>query len=194
MFCELTSLLLLSPSTSSFKTARQSPSGPRQVAPYIVRLLNGASANGSALARPVPPQAYNALLPSVWALANANLANNMMDEDSDVLQATLQHALRISSSSATKRASVEFVGRLVLLDTERQYHGDLRLSMQPGALRSLIEEWVLHLPKTLWEVVARDPSMSEVIIRLLLRLAQRRARCLTPEVGHDYHLLAWSIH
>jgi pre-rRNA-processing protein IPI1 len=179
IFCELTSLLLLSPSASDKQPQRSSSFGLRRVAPYIVRLLNGTPTSRSGLSRPVSAQAYTALLPSIWALANAAISSSPAEEDdeeedADVLQATLQHALRAPSTSAVKRASAEFVGRLLLLDSERQYHGPLRLAEA--------SEWILHLPKTLWELGGRDPSTSEVIIRVLLRLGQRRARCLTSEV------------
>jgi pre-rRNA-processing protein IPI1 len=96
------------------------------VTAHIIRLLRGEPAPGSSgtMARPISAQAYIAVLPSLWALINVPATRQASkqpkrDEDvsgvEDVLRAALEHALRASSASAVKQASVEFIGRLVLV-------------------------------------------------------------------------------
>ena len=77
-----------------------------------MQLLQGQAAQGAALPRPITPHAYVALLPTVWSLANAQ--HSGMD-DQPVLAALVDHAIKASSTSAVKRHTIEFLGRLVLV-------------------------------------------------------------------------------
>ena len=87
------------------------------VSAYVVQLLRG-QAQGAALPRPITSQAYVALLPTVWSLLNGKQADRGRDEDSTtaaVFSAIVDHAIKVSSTSAVKRHTIEFIGRLVLV-------------------------------------------------------------------------------
>lgn len=83
-----------------------------RVSQYVAQLLEGESASFNGLSRPISLPAYTALLPTIWSLLNSSANLELANE---VLVNTVDHAIRISSSSAVKRATVEFIGRLMLV-------------------------------------------------------------------------------
>ncbi|KAF9242864.1 hypothetical protein BU15DRAFT_72514 [Melanogaster broomeanus] len=191
IYCELTSLLVLvSPQSSAGKVrhANTRPRPQRQKAPstspkgdaklnvqaglvssYVIRLLRGEGELGVQLPRPVSPTVYAALLPTIWALLNQ--VGALGDEPSMVLSATLDHALRTTTSSAAKRLTIEFVARLLLLEKENGYIG--HFNPRDAGDHNKFQEWVLHLPKVLWELGATNLATTQTIICALLRLLQR---------------------
>jgi pre-rRNA-processing protein IPI1 len=142
----------------------------RRVSDYVIQLLRGESASVS---RPLAPAAYVALLPTIWALLSTS-----QGMASPVLEAVVEHAVHVSSKSALKRWTVEFMARLVLvcvfififttallsfiqLDTERQYIGTFRVGRN-SADEGKLEEWIMHLPQTLWEIGSSNLPITEV--------------------------------
>jgi len=122
------------------------------------------------------------LLPTVWTLLNSNLENHGVDEGAGILSALLDHGLQVSSAAATKRPTVDFFVRLILLETDPRYIGTFRVSADTGCLQK-IEQWVLNLPKTLWELGDTDIPCTEVILRFLLRLFQRRSPLAQADIS-----------
>lgn len=148
--------------------------------------------------------AYMALLPTIWSLLNQP-SPNARQISSNVLRAMLEHATKTSSKSAVKKPTLEFVARLVLvslslvkfclqrlsylhlkLETERQYQGGLRVGRNSEETEKF-GEWVVHLPKVLWELGSSNLSTTEVILRFLLRLFQRKS-CLVHEEVSPLHI------
>ncbi|KAJ7630987.1 hypothetical protein FB45DRAFT_917132 [Roridomyces roridus] len=127
------------------------------VSNYVIQLLSGESLSTSQLGRPLTPSAYAALLPTIWALINNH-------SEDDVLQAVIDHATRVSSKSAAKQATVEFVGRLILVISGTK-----------------LAEWLNHLPKCLWELGSSNLGTTEIILRFLIVLCQRRAPLANPQ-------------
>jgi len=82
--------------------------------------------------------------------------------------------VKTSSKSALKKATVEFLARIVLLDTERHYQGTFTAAKSDAEGKAL-EEWIAHLPQTLWELGSNNLPATEVILRSLLRIAQRKS-------------------
>ncbi|EIW64399.1 uncharacterized protein TRAVEDRAFT_68214 [Trametes versicolor FP-101664 SS1] len=198
IFCELSSFLVLAlqgnnkraPTTrvsrASLRGARSaiaassaSAVGARQierVSKYIVQLLHGEAPSSSAqssIPRPIVAQAYVSLLPTIWSLIN-NATLELASASATLFSAVVEHATRASSASATKRHTVDFIGRLVLLDREPEYVGAFKCGRSQEQDAQL-EEWILQLPKTLWELGGNHPTTTETIVRLLLRLLQRRS-------------------
>jgi len=64
--------------------------------------------------------------------------------------------------------------RLILLETMPQYTGTFKVNNNVESLQKF-EEWVIDLPKTLWELGSTNLPCAEVILRFLLRLFQRRS-------------------
>ncbi|KAJ3568803.1 hypothetical protein NP233_g5483 [Leucocoprinus birnbaumii] len=184
IYCELTSLLVLrlTPTTSikpgrSLKPSNTLTMQVSAVSGYITEFLRGQNTSTSQIPHSIQANAYLALLPSVWAIINTDLSSHT----SDVLQALLDHANKTSSKSSTKRIAIEFVARLLLLDTEAQYRGIFRAGSTDQA-RQHFESWIINLPQVLWETGSSDPMTTEVILRFLLRLLQRRSSLVQSQV------------
>ncbi|RPD64943.1 hypothetical protein L227DRAFT_591208 [Lentinus tigrinus ALCF2SS1-6] len=203
IFCELSSFLLLAsqrhpppqpmangkvrlgkskrtgvtPGSMSAVQARQI----ERISMYIAQLLQGQAPSGtvqSSIPRPVTPQAYIALLPTIWSLLNSQIPE-LAEASESMFAVVLEHATRASSTSVVKRHTVDFIGRLILLDGEAEYTGTFRAGTSEDQDTKL-QEWILQLPKALWELGGNHPATSETIIRLVLRLCQRRSRLLQP--------------
>ncbi|KAH7911965.1 hypothetical protein BJ138DRAFT_1005493 [Hygrophoropsis aurantiaca] len=203
IYCELTSLLVLATSrprrqaTNHLRPARKTLSSDsssdtivhdaklsaqaEHVRSYVIRLLCGKGDLGAQLPRPLTSAMYMALLPTVWTLLNQRLGTDC--SDSSVTITLLEHAIRTSSSSANKRLTIEFVARIALLEKEKEYRG--HFAMKGPEERRKLQDWVLHLPKVLWELGSNDLAASEMIIQALLRLIQRGSSVIQPE-----HLIA----
>ncbi|KAJ7110117.1 hypothetical protein C8R44DRAFT_634671 [Mycena epipterygia] len=190
IYCELTSLLILTSETvpTRGKRAVQGQQGSKdglqvqteRVSDYVIQLLKGESLSTSQLGRPLTQTAYTALLPTIWSLIN-NANPQLQSVSSDVLQATLEHASRVSSKSALKQVTIEFIARIVLLHTEPQFKGHLNISTDAA---ETVAEWMKHLPKCLWELGSTNLAATEIILRFLLILCQRRSRLAdTQTVG-----------
>jgi len=146
---------------------------------YVIRLLQGDGGSGAQLPRPISAVVYTALLPTIWALLNQRSGQQPEKEPPSVLVATLEHAMRTTSGSAVKRMTVEFVGRLLLLEKEVGYSGYFN-PRDTGAAHKF-QEWILHLPKTLWEVGSDNLATTQAILGVLLRLLQRGAHVTERE-------------
>ncbi|KAG6381242.1 hypothetical protein JVT61DRAFT_5646 [Boletus reticuloceps] len=166
---------LLSPLKSRFSLSSQVD----LVKSYVIRLLQGDGGSGAQLSRPISVAIYTALLPTIWALLNQRSGDQPEQEPSAVLTATLDHAMRASSVSAVKRLTVEFVGRLLLLEKEVGYIGHFN-ARDAGAGRKF-QEWLLHLPKALWQVGTDNFATTQAILGVLLRLAQRGSHVVERE-------------
>ncbi|KAG1826020.1 uncharacterized protein BJ212DRAFT_1317584 [Suillus subaureus] len=143
---------------------------------YVTRLLLGEDSSGAQISRPLIPTMYIALLPTIWALLNQPKESHTRSQGEvptdTVLSAMLDHAIRTTSSSAVKALTVEFVARFFwCLETETDYcgHFDVRNTGE----QKKFQEWILHLPRTLWEIGPHNLAASETVIRSLLRLLQR---------------------
>ncbi|KAF8140186.1 hypothetical protein EV363DRAFT_1393099 [Boletus edulis] len=199
IYCELLSLLILVSHQSGtrnmdrrnrFRAPRHTFLSPLKsrfslssqvdlVKSYVIRLLQGDGGSGAQLSRPISVAIYTALLPTIWALLNQRSGDQPEQEPSAVLTATLDHAMRASSVSAVKRLTVEFVGRLLLLEKEVGYIGHFH-PRDAGAGRKF-QEWLLHLPKALWQVGTDNFATTRAILGVLLRLVQRGSHVVERE-------------
>ncbi|KAF8832416.1 hypothetical protein HHX47_DHR1001836 [Lentinula edodes] len=188
-YCDLTSRLVPAsrtsaaashPTTSRGKKARHfgnDASQANRVQEYVLEILQ-EQVSSSQLVRGLTSTAYNSLLPTIWSLLNYSGRNEeQLERSGEVLEAVVEHAVKIGSKSALKRSTFDFVARLVLLETDVRYQGAFRLQTSTKADK-LIEEWLTQLPQILWELGSSNPSVSEAIILILLRLLQRRSKIL----------------
>jgi len=119
-------------SSSSRSTQTRRPSKRRsssflpvqttRVTEYIGRRLSGSISSSSGIIVPIAPIAYVALLPSIWTFISNMVTPNgnngdhgNLKESNDLLHAVLDHAIKVPSKSLCKRATVEFVGKLLLV-------------------------------------------------------------------------------
>ncbi|KAG1783868.1 hypothetical protein EV702DRAFT_1055985 [Suillus placidus] len=195
IYCELTAMLVLvsfrRPSgdisrKARFPTSRSLASSHVKhegkltlqaglVRTYVTRLLLGEDNSGAQISRPLIPTMYIALLPTIWALLNQTKESHTRSQGEaptdTVLSAMLDHAIRTTSNSAVKALTVEFVARILLLETETDYCG--HFDVRNMGEREKFQEWILHLPRTLWEIGPHNLAASETVLRSLLRLLQR---------------------
>ncbi|KAF5375094.1 hypothetical protein D9758_000204 [Tetrapyrgos nigripes] len=196
IYCDLLSRLVLASQSSTEKTTVRSKKAfasnkqhlntndklwvqSDHVCDYIVGLLGGndnESESNNHLARPLSPAAYNLLLPAIWSFLNLPRRQETAFSSVNVWQTTLKHAFGLSSKSALKRSAFDFVARIVLLETDAQYRGDFRLGHNMNKENVVVlETWITHLPKVLWELGSTNESTTEVILLFLLRTIQRRS-------------------
>ncbi|KDN39175.1 hypothetical protein RSAG8_08946, partial [Rhizoctonia solani AG-8 WAC10335] len=81
-----------------------------EVASYVVRALRGEVGSPPGLPSELSLIAYTSLLPTIWALRSEN----------GVIPATMQYATSGSGTGnkAVKRAAVEFMGRIILINSD----------------------------------------------------------------------------
>ncbi|KAI0273534.1 hypothetical protein BC834DRAFT_921576 [Gloeopeniophorella convolvens] len=186
VFCELTSLLILSQTTQQATSRKHSVKAIQtqisQVKDFVTQLLRGVPSSSQLVGRPIAAQEYTALLPTLWMLLNSDSTDDSVDEDHDVLGAVLDHALRVSSAAAAKRPTINFLVRLVLLDTTPRYGGTFKVGQNAGSLQKF-EQWLVHLPKVVWELGDTNVPCVEVVLRFLLRLFQRRSPLARADVA-----------
>ncbi|KAF7307005.1 Ipi1-N domain-containing protein [Mycena indigotica] len=183
IYCELSSLVMLPSTNRPTKKAGQSKGNLRQqterVSTYVTRLLKGENMSPSQIGRPLTADAYNLLLPTIWALMN-NPDPQSHDLSRGVLLAVIDHGRRVSSKSAVKQYTLEFISRVLLLDTETQFTGHIGAEIKTA---EEVSEWINHLPKCLWELGSSNLVASEVILRFLIAVSQRRSRIVNNEVA-----------
>ncbi|KAI9510266.1 hypothetical protein F5148DRAFT_1274880 [Russula earlei] len=179
--CELTSLLILAytaqdavPSNLKKRDGSSIPKQVSRVKDYIAHLLSGVQMSPHVLGRHITAQDYVALVPTLWMLLNSKLKHSGADDDVDILKA-------VSSLAATKRPTVDFLARLILvgflvvvglpskLETAPRYIGTFKVNTDAACLQKF-EQWILHLPKTLWELGDTDISCTEIGAQLCARL------------------------
>lgn len=134
-FCELTSLLMLE-GTSHVHSSRQriediQSSGKRtsasdalnslhvdRVREYALSVLRGefSVTDGAqpAIFRSISYSAYIALLPTIWALLSSN-GRGQPGMHEELLNALVDHSMKVSSNSAPKRHTIAFLGRIALV-------------------------------------------------------------------------------
>ncbi|KAF8912738.1 hypothetical protein CPB84DRAFT_1670522 [Gymnopilus junonius] len=188
IFCQLTALLIIATHADSprryqkRKTRNRSSNNSthtEQVTRYIARRLRGEAASSSQIGVAINPTAYNALLPTIWALINSRDGNAA--EVDGVFHATLDHAVKASSKSACKRLTVEFVARLLMLGLD-PHRESLFAIDKDSDIKAKFDEWLLHLPQVIWELGSTNVPCTETILRVLLRVLQRRPKSGQSEI------------
>ena len=83
-----------------------------RVAQYIIKRLRG-EANFTQIGTMLTASSYLSLLPTIWGIINKPGLNQQ--EANGIIHATLDHAFNVSSKSACKILTIEFVARLLLV-------------------------------------------------------------------------------
>jgi len=181
-YCELTALLALATQKNPTKVKRAGGNrdfklndGMERVGSYIVQTLQGQVATASQpLGRRLSGQAYASLLPTIWSLLNSpKNASSSVDGAviaSRVFDAVLQHAMQ--ASSGVKSIATDFVAHLYLIHVDAACR-DIHVLKNGGGPSRLVE-WLLTVPRLLWELGTQDLLFTERLILFLLRLFQRR--------------------
>ncbi|KAK0198378.1 hypothetical protein F5146DRAFT_1218993 [Armillaria mellea] len=180
VYCELTSLLVLTSQDTRSRQRRPNKTEKSKlsiqndiVCDYVLRELSGGNVSSNQVARSLTSAAYTSLTPTMWSLINAPSQSS-----NGVFGAVLEHGTVVSAKSALKKPTVDFISRLILMNTDRHYRGHFKIGQISQHVK--LVDWIESLPKTLWELGNTDLALSETILRFLLRLLQRQ-----PEVLHE---------
>ncbi|KAK0233154.1 hypothetical protein IW262DRAFT_1476865 [Armillaria fumosa] len=180
VYCELISLLVLT--SQDTRSRQQRPNKTEKsklsiqndiVCDYVLRELSGGNVSSNQVARSLTSAAYTSLTPTMWSLINTPSQTS-----NGVFGAVLEHGTVVSAKSALKKPTVDFISRLILMNTDRHYRGHFKIGQISQHVK--LVDWIESLPKTLWELGNTDLALSETILRFLLRLLQRQ-----PEVLHE---------
>ena len=90
-----------------------------RVAQYIIKQLRG-EVNSTQIGTMLTASSYLSLLPTIWGIINKPGLNQQ--EADGIIHATLDHALKLSSKSACKLLTIEFVTRLLLVSISIYMH------------------------------------------------------------------------
>ena len=82
---------------------------------YVSHLLAGEANASDGLSRPLAVATYSALSPTLWSLVNNIGGSSGGGVGEEAVKVIVDNATRIGSTGASKRATVEFVGRLMLV-------------------------------------------------------------------------------
>ncbi|RSH89327.1 hypothetical protein EHS25_002439 [Saitozyma podzolica] len=139
-----------------------------------------------ALAPPLTPSAYAALLPIIFPLLaqpppprGAGAGNEIPDIPLLVGTAFLQHLSRQSSTSAIRSLGDQFLVGLIEVHERRHPQYPFFLATT-SPLRGLLRTWFESTPKTLWELGSRDPAATQRLLRFLLQTGLRGTAPLEP--------------
>ena len=91
---------------------------------YVLALLRGETSvtltTQPTLSRVISPAAYTALLPALWALLSTTEPGNP-DADAEVFSILVDHSMKTSSNSALKKHTIDFLGRVILVGSNRPH-------------------------------------------------------------------------
>ncbi|KAG8928396.1 hypothetical protein FRC03_012359 [Tulasnella sp. 419] len=182
IYCDLISLLFTQhqwSSRSALKRKQDHFDVPRQlhrVREWVSKAIRGQIVSSTQpLGQQLSSTAYLALLPTIWSLLNTR-TDTTTEEDGekssgvatdDTWLAILEHFHRAGAMSSGKKLSLQFIGSLVLLQADQQYCGAFKMETKD------IQDWLITLPRILWEINTRDPLCSELIVLVLLRALDR---------------------
>ncbi|KAJ9108480.1 hypothetical protein QFC20_003386 [Naganishia adeliensis] len=144
----------------------------RRVADWLADLLSG---NIDVLKPTLSPHSYLSLLPVIWSLLTGSSFVPVGENGSiaaDVCESFLEHLLRTSSDSVTRRLGNEFVVRMVMVH-ESPYPVLPFFIPAKFVSYQLLQRWVESLPRVVWELDAKDELAIGVIFDFLLWLQQR---------------------
>ncbi|KZS93404.1 hypothetical protein SISNIDRAFT_485656 [Sistotremastrum niveocremeum HHB9708] len=189
IYCELVSLLLLGDEESSKKDQKGNRKGKRaedaldahvtRAAEFVLQWLEVETV-GTPSRMSLTGTAYMSLLPTLWSLlgsgrleSSSRISKTVSDS---ILRAVVKQSSKASASSAVKRVSIQFIAHILLLQTiqGRRKHEKENVNIW--------QEWILGLPRVLWELGSNNAALTETILLLILRLFQRRSVHLSGEV------------
>ncbi|KAK0456533.1 hypothetical protein EV421DRAFT_1753044 [Armillaria borealis] len=162
VYCELTSLLVLTSQDTRSRQQRPSKTDRSKlsiqndiVCDYVLRELSGGNVSSNQVARSLTSAAYTSLTPTMWSLINTPSQSS-----NGVFGAVLEHGTVVSAKSALKKPTVDFISRLILMNTDRHYGGHFKIGQISQHVK--LVDWIESLPKTLWELGNTDLALSEV--------------------------------
>ncbi|KAI8385752.1 Rix1 complex component [Blakeslea trispora] len=164
MLCELTSLFLLAQMQVSEEGVAEMPSWASSVVQHVLALLGHEQQTSSSFSA----DHLTSLLPAIWGFLNC-LA---YEESLVVFRATLQYYHACQPNAASKKVLLNFITRVYMIQSTPSYQGQFRMTKE-SELARLLSEWLVSLPKTLWQLRANHIETSRMILNVLCAVAKR---------------------
>ncbi|GAA5889840.1 hypothetical protein JCM5296_002359 [Sporobolomyces johnsonii] len=150
-----------------------------RVEDWVVGALTGqlTSASYPLGVPPLSVEAYGALEPTLWALLN----QPDKERARKVFEAGLEHFKKAGQAGEAKRRAFEFIARAVLIQSDPSYTNRFDVDeVAAEATESKLAQWLVSLPKYLWELGPKQPGTTELVLDLLLKLAQQGSKGVFP--------------
>ncbi|WAR53669.1 hypothetical protein PtB15_3B177 [Puccinia triticina] len=175
MYCDLVSLLALVKPDYSNTVAIQL----NRVGNYITHLLENKviSMNGST--GPMLPEAYCGIFPIIWSLLKHDLIqrdNPKAERESwasRVVEAFIDHLNGLSPNSELKFLGVNFLARLCIMDDLPGCQMACELDILTPETQEKMRQWMMGLPKLLWQLGNKNPASSHLVLSFLHRVVSR---------------------
>ncbi|RCH84994.1 hypothetical protein CU098_007486 [Rhizopus stolonifer] len=183
MLCELTSLFLLArtilqPSATEeprqkrrkLESEDQVPSWAETVVQYVLGVLgyhedqDGMTSASSSFRT----DHLVSLLPAIWGFLNC-LTN---EESVTLFKATVQYYHTCQPNAASRKVLLDFITRAYMVQSTPSYHGQFMIT-KDSELARLLKEWLLGLPKMLWQLRANHIETSRAILNVMCDIAKR---------------------
>lgn len=146
VYCELVALSAIAHTEEESKKKQG-----MQLAQHMDRTLEYLAALLAEGGEALTPELYLSLIPTLWLLLSSPHAKTMIEP-------LLRHYMDLPTSSPLKPIAFEFLARLALLHT----YVSLRVSLDAvHAARDVWQEWLISLPRTLWEAATHSISRSK---------------------------------
>ncbi|KAA1110905.1 hypothetical protein PGT21_034100 [Puccinia graminis f. sp. tritici] len=175
MYCDLVSLLALAKPDCSNTVAIQL----NRVGNYITRLLENKVISMNSSSGPMQPEAYRRIFPIVWSLLKHDLVqreNPKADRDSwasRVIEAFIDHLNGLSPNSELKFLGLNFLARLCILDDLPGCQIASELDILAPETQEKLRQWMMGLPKLLWQLGTKNPTTSHLVLSFLHRVVSR---------------------
>ncbi|CAG8574334.1 108_t:CDS:10 [Ambispora gerdemannii] len=144
-----------------------------QVVKYVLHILRYPRNNNDTKIIPsatinIKPELFSSLFPTIMCLLNC------IDQDQQLIvcQAFIDYSKRCHSQSTTKRTCIEFIADIFELQSHPLYTGNFKIQSN-NALSSLIQTWLLSLPKILWELKLNNLETSKKILQVMCDIVKR---------------------
>ncbi|OBZ82599.1 Testis-expressed sequence 10 protein, partial [Choanephora cucurbitarum] len=185
MLCELTSLFLLArtmqKSTDVDEHANKRrklteenddniPSWATTVVDHVLTLLGYGNENNqmTTTSSSFSADHLTSLLPALWGFLNCL----EYEESISVFRATLQYYHSCQPNSASKKVLLNFITRAYMIQSTPSYQGQFIITKE-SELARLLSEWLVSLPKTLWQLRANHIETSRIILSVMCAIAKR---------------------
>ncbi|POV93962.1 hypothetical protein PSHT_16519, partial [Puccinia striiformis] len=151
MYCDLVSLLaLVKPDCSNTVTIQLN-----QVGSYITRLLANKVISTNSNTGAMQPEAYRGIFPIVWSLLKHDLIQR---ENSKAERASWA----AGPNSELKYLGVNFLARLCIMDDLPGCQLACELDVLTPETQDKLRQWMMGLPKLLWQLGTKNPATSHV--------------------------------
>jgi len=188
MYCDLVSLLALVKPDCNNTVAIQL----NRVGNYITRLLENKVISTNSIAGPMHPDAFRGIFPIIWSLLRHDLmqrANPKAERESwasRVIEAFIDHLNYLNPTSELKYLGINFLARLCIMDDLPGCQLACELDVLSPETQGKIREWMMGLPKLLWQLGTKSPATTHLVLSFLHRVVSRPMmffHCCLAELG-----------